>query len=143
MHRYPSACYTISKGVVIQAAPFSAIYTYVQIINLKGNECILAAVVLLAMLLLTWLSSRRMSMPIRKVLDQMDEVQSGNLNVSVPVNGEDELSDLSRGFNHMTEALKEHIEKSYVASLKQKEAELDALRMQIHPTVWEKDASLF
>lgn len=101
--------------------------------QLQNRLYILSAVVLMIMIVLTWFSSRRMSMPIRKVLDQMDEVQSGNLNVSVPVHGEDELSDLSRGFNQMTEALQEHIEKSYIASLRQKEAELDALRMQIHP----------
>lgn len=101
--------------------------------QLRDRLFALAAAVLAAMLMITWLSSRRMSMPIRKILDQMDQVRSGNLDVSVPVYGTDELSGLSSGFNHMTKALRKHIEQSYVASIRQKEAELDALRMQIHP----------
>ena len=101
--------------------------------QLRNRLFVLAALALAAMLVITWLSSRRMSMPIRKILDQMEQVRSGNLDVSVPVYGTDELSSLSSGFNHMTEALRKHIEQSYLASIRQKEAELDALRMQIHP----------
>ena len=104
-----------------------------HIMQLRSRLMIISALTLLGMLLFTWISSRNMSMPVRRMLKQMQQVQSGNLDVSLPVEGRDEMSDLSRGFNHMTESLRTHIEKSYVASIRQKEAELDALRMQIHP----------
>lgn len=100
---------------------------------LRSRLLVLAALVLAVMLVITWLSSRKMSMPIHRILKQMEQVRSGNLQVSVPVKGHDELSELSRGFNHMTASLQKYIEQSYVASIRQKEAELDALRMQIHP----------
>ncbi len=100
---------------------------------LRNRLLILAAIVLAIMLVITWLSSRRMSMPIRRILKQMEQVRQGNLQVSVPVEGHDELSELSSGFNHMTASLQKHIEQSYMASIRQKEAELDALRMEIHP----------
>lgn len=100
---------------------------------LRSRLLVLAALVLAVMLVITGLSSRKMSMPIHRILKQMEQVRSGNLQVSVPVKGNDELSELSRGFNHMTVSLQKYIEQSYVASIRQKEAELDALRMQIHP----------
>jgi two-component system sensor histidine kinase YesM len=100
---------------------------------LRNRLLLISMLTLTGMLLITWLSSRNMAMPVGRILKQMDQVQSGNLDVSVPVEGKDEMSDLSRGFNHMTEALRTHIEQSYIASIRQKEAELDALRMQIHP----------
>lgn len=101
--------------------------------QLRNRLILISMLTLAGMLLLTWLSSRHMAMPVGRILKQMDQVQSGHLDVSVPVEGKDEMSDLSRGFNHMTDALRTHIEQSYVASIRQKEAELDALRMQIHP----------
>ncbi|MBR1709407.1 MAG: histidine kinase [Clostridia bacterium] len=101
--------------------------------QLRNRLFFISMLTLAGMLLLTWLSSRHMAMPVGRILHQMDQVKSGNLNVHVPVDGNDEMSDLSRGFNHMTDALRTHIEQSYVASIRQKEAELDALRMQIHP----------
>ncbi len=101
--------------------------------QLRNQLLLLSALALGAMIIITWLSSRRMALPVRRILDRMEELRKGNMDVSVPVYGEDELSVLSDGFNHMTGALKTHIEQSYVASIRQKEAELDALRMQIHP----------
>jgi Signal transduction histidine kinase involved in nitrogen fixation and metabolism regulation len=85
--------------------------------QLRNRLLIFSLVTLSIMLLITWLSSRRMSMPVRRILDQMDQVRMGNLNVSVPVEGEDEMSALSLEFNHMTEALRTHIEQSYIASI--------------------------
>ncbi len=101
--------------------------------QLRNRLLLISMLALAGMLALTGLSSRHMAMPVGRILRQMDQVQSGHLDVSVPVEGKDEMSDLSRGFNHMTDALRKHIEQSYVASIRQKEAELDALRMQIHP----------
>ena len=93
----------------------------------------LGAFLLLMMLALTFLSSRHLSRPIQALLEQMKKVQAGDLTARVPVTGDDEISELGRGFNHMVQDLDTHIQKSYVASIRQKEAELDALRMQIHP----------
>jgi two-component system sensor histidine kinase YesM len=101
--------------------------------QLRHQLILLGAFLLLMMLVLTWLSSRHLSRPIQTMLQQMNKVQAGDLTARVPVQGNDEISALSLGFNHMVSALDTHIQKSYVASIRQKEAELDALRMQIHP----------
>ena len=101
--------------------------------RLRDRLLMMSAVTLIAMALATWITSRRISMPVSRMLEQMDRVQQGDLTARVPVKGRDELSSLGDGFNRMVSRLDTHIRQSYIASIKQKEAELDALRMQIHP----------
>ena len=101
--------------------------------RLRDRLLIISAAAMLTAALTTWFSSRKISRPVSSMLQQMDRVQQGDLSAHVPVTGRDELSALGDGFNQMVSKLDAHIRQSYVASIKQKEAELDALRMQIHP----------
>lgn len=101
--------------------------------RLRDRLLMMSAATLVAMALATWITSRRISRPVSRVLEEMDKVQHGDLTAHVPVRGNDELSALSDGFNRMVSRLATHIQQSYIASIRQKEAELDALRMQIHP----------
>ncbi|MGN0775688.1 MAG: sensor histidine kinase [Candidatus Ventricola sp.] len=101
--------------------------------RLRDSLIVLMLVALCVMVLATVLSSQHISRPVKQILKQMKRVQEGDLYARVSVHGNDELSDLSRGFNQMVSDLDTHIQRSYLASIKQKEAELDALKMQIHP----------
>ena len=93
---------------------------------------ILCFVAFASLLLYMWFSNRLLE-PAIKVKEAMEEVQRGNLDVQVSVNTEDEMQDIADGFNRMTADLKTHIEKVYVAEIMQKDAQLNALRMQIQP----------
>lgn len=77
--------------------------------------------------------SKGFSLPIKRIIRQMKKVESGNLDVSVEVKSQDEVGQLATGFNNMTSELKGHINKSYIAQIKQKEAELNALKTRIRP----------
>lgn len=77
--------------------------------------------------------SRRMSQPAAELKRAMEEVQKGNLDVRAEVVSKDEMQYISEGFNHMVEELQTHIREVYVAQICQKEAELNALKMQIQP----------
>lgn len=77
--------------------------------------------------------SRRMSQPAAELKRAMEEVQKGNLDVRAEVVSKDEMQYISEGFNHMVEELQSHIREVYVAQICQKEAELNALKMQIQP----------
>lgn len=101
--------------------------------KLQHYILLLTGIALSVMVLATVLSSRHLSRPIERILKQMKRVRQGDMYARVPVDGDDELSRLSQGFNHMVEDLDTHIKRSYLASIQQKEAELDALKMQIHP----------
>ncbi|MEO2203390.1 sensor histidine kinase [Paenibacillus pabuli] len=77
--------------------------------------------------------SRRLAAPIRKLIQQMAIVESGKLDTRLPVTSNDEIGRLTHGFNRMVERLQEHIDEAYVAQIKQKQTELNALKSQIRP----------
>jgi two-component system sensor histidine kinase YesM len=61
------------------------------------------------------------------------KVQRNPFTHLMPVNGEDEISDLIIRFNRMTEELQNHINQVYVAEIRKRNAEFIALKTQIHP----------
>ncbi len=87
-----------------------------------------------AFLLVLYMSfSIRMSEPTRKLKAAMEEVEQGNLDVRVNLQTNDEMEYVADGFNHMAEQLNDYINQVYVARICQKDAELNALKMQIQP----------
>lgn len=68
------------------------------------------------------------------ILSGMDQVTTGNLQVSLNVreNG-DELDMIAGNFNEMCRKLDDHIQKSYLAEIEKKNAQLQALQSQINP----------
>ena len=77
--------------------------------------------------------SGRISKPARELKQAMGEVQKGDLNVRVDIRSGDELEYLGDGFNRMVEQLGDTIQEVYVAGICQRDAELNALKMQIQP----------
>lgn len=77
--------------------------------------------------------SKRLSAPILKLMKQMAKVESGNLDSRVEIRSNDELGRLSHSFNRMVDRLRAYIDEAYVAQIKQKQTELNALKSQIRP----------
>ena len=77
--------------------------------------------------------SRRLTKPIRNMMEQMSEIETGNFQVRLPVTSGDEIGVLSKRFNQMSKELESYINQSYVAHMKQAEAEMTALKSQIYP----------
>lgn len=77
--------------------------------------------------------SKQLTDPIHKMIGEMNKLRQGDFNVKLQVSSQDEIGVLSESFNEMSEQLQMHINRSYVAQLKEKEAELTALKSQIYP----------
>lgn len=77
--------------------------------------------------------SKRLTNPIREMMTQMEQIENGNFDIELKVGAEDEIGVLSKRFNQMSSALKAYINQSYVAQIRQNEAELTALKSQIYP----------
>lgn len=77
--------------------------------------------------------SKRLTKPIHEMMEQMDQIENGNFDIQLPVYTTDEIGILSERFNQMSSALKKYINESYVAKIRQNEAELTALKSQIYP----------
>ncbi|WP_159886887.1 cache domain-containing sensor histidine kinase [Paenibacillus puerhi] len=114
-------------GEVYQDEMFSKIK---QIKNTIASVIALCIASLVAVAI--WFS-RRFSYPIRSIMKQMTLVESGKFDSSVEVRTSDEIGMLARGFNRMTNRLQSYIDEVYVAQIKQKHAELHALKSQIRP----------
>ena len=64
----------------------------------------------------------------------MEKVEKGDIDVHIPLsNDRDEITFIADNFNKMCEKLNDHIRKSYLAELRQREAEIVALQNQINP----------
>lgn len=69
-----------------------------------------------------------------RLLIGMEEVKSGNLKARIPIDNEiDEITYISENFNEMCADLDKYINKSYLAEINQKKAEMIALQNQINP----------
>ncbi len=77
--------------------------------------------------------SKRLTRPIHEIMENMKKLESGNFDIRLPVRSGDEIGILAERFNQMGIELKTYINQSYVAQIKQNEAELTALKSQIYP----------
>lgn len=80
-----------------------------------------------------WHYSKVTSTPLRDLKDAMLRIQEGNLETHVDIRTNDEVGIIAEGLNRMTENLRTHINRVYIAEIKQRDAELDALKAQIQP----------
>ncbi|MEH7096292.1 cache domain-containing sensor histidine kinase [Neobacillus vireti] len=71
--------------------------------------------------------------PIKKLGRIMQEVEEGNLSVSIPVHSKDEVGVLAQSFDSMLTEIRDLIQKNYSIEIRQKNAELYALQSQINP----------
>ena len=77
--------------------------------------------------------SRRLTQPIRTIMNEMAKVETGQFKEQIPVTSHDELGELTARFNQMTVQLEHYTNQVYVARIQQTEAELTALKSQIYP----------
>ncbi len=82
---------------------------------------------------LSLLISSRISRPVVRLSELMLCVEEGDLDVSIEVEGKDEIRRLSESFNSMVSQLRELIARIYEQEKAKKKAEFEALQAQINP----------
>jgi two-component system, sensor histidine kinase YesM len=91
------------------------------------------AVMLTVSILLASLMSIFITKPIIRIKKAMKQMERGNFHVHIPEKGRDELGQLIRMFNHMNARIQTLIEENYATRLREKEAELASLNLQLNP----------
>ncbi|MDF2836520.1 MAG: sensor histidine kinase [Paenibacillus sp.] len=91
-----------------------------------------ALILLVAMLLASFLSSRTMT-PLKELSKGMKSIEVGNYAINLPVRSKDEIGYLSTSFNRMAKEINRLIMKVYETELVKKDAEIKALQSQINP----------
>jgi len=99
------------------------------------REIISMMLVLFALItiLVTFWFSEKLTRPVRELHQRMKMVENGNYDVTVTISSNDEIGSLGRTFNKMSSKIKELIHEVYEFTIRQKEAELTNLKMQIRP----------
>ncbi len=76
---------------------------------------------------------RRLTKPITLLSDASRRLEQGELGVTVPMHGSDELGRLGESFSHMSLRLKELIDRTYKEEIELKNAQILALQSRINP----------
>ncbi|MGG1551093.1 sensor histidine kinase [Paenibacillus ferrarius] len=82
---------------------------------------------------LAGLVSRTIASPLKLLIREMKQVEMGNFKGSVNVNSFEEINSLVSSFNRMVYRMEELIERITLASMSEKNAELQALQSQVNP----------
>ena len=120
-------------------------YDFRMCLRLKRHELyremylfrLMSALVCLALIPIFLLLMRyvrtRITKPIALLSDASRRIEEGELGVTVPMHGGDELGNLGVSFSHMSLRLKELIEKTYKEEIELKNAQIRALQSRINP----------
>ena len=93
--------------------------------------CVLAGILISASLCFPL--SQRVSLPIRRLLEAFNRLEQDDLDVHVSRDGEDELGQLSEGFNHMVLALKTNRQELVDNQRELNQAQVRMLQAQLNP----------
>ena len=77
--------------------------------------------------------AKRVLDPVRKLSDAMRQVETGDLDVSVEPSSDDETGQMTENFNHMVSRLRGLIRDNYLIRIKEKDAQIESLQLQINP----------
>lgn len=81
-----------------------------------------------------YLKFKNLSKRMDELILAMERVENGDIDTYIPLGNEnDEITFIADNFNKMCQRLNDHIRKSYLAELHQREAEIIALQNQINP----------
>ena len=108
-------------------------YFLSKIYTVRNITIAVSALGVLICIIFAFAGSNTFSRPINHIVSRMKQVREGNLSARVSLERQDELGQIGHSFNSMVETLQETIDKVYVSQLRQKEAELSALKSQIQP----------
>lgn len=84
-------------------------------------------------LLCAYLYSKSFSARIENLVKKFKVAETGDLTISEPIGGNDEIAVLDHQFNHMLMKLDALIKKNYIQQLENKETQLRNLQLQINP----------
>ncbi|MFV0502345.1 MAG: sensor histidine kinase, partial [Lachnospirales bacterium] len=110
---------------------YEEMYSYVT--NLQKMIYIVVIISLVILIFISYVLTKRLINPINNMTKKMELIENGDFNFTIPVETNDEIGLLANRFNKMSDELNNYINKVYLADLKQKDAELTAIRAQIYP----------
>ncbi|MFV0503856.1 MAG: sensor histidine kinase [Lachnospirales bacterium] len=104
-----------------------------EIYTVQFLTIILIIIIIFIALVSSELISRRITIPIDRLIAGMKKTGDGDIGVYLEVDGNDEISYLTSKFNDMGNKIETLIEENYKSEIRKKEIELMALNLQLNP----------
>ena len=82
---------------------------------------------------IAWYVHRRITRPILLLEDASHRIEAGELGVTVPMHGDDELGRLGQAFSNMSLRLEELIDRTYKEEIALRDARIQAMQSRINP----------
>jgi Putative regulator of cell autolysis len=99
-----------------------------------GSNVLFMVLLLLVILIgLTILFSRVFTKRTYQLIDKINKIENGDLDVTDVIDGKDEIAVIDKHFNRMVLRLNELINQNYIQKIENRESELKALQLQINP----------
>jgi two-component system sensor histidine kinase YesM len=105
----------------------------VELERTKRYLIVMFAILIILSILIATFVSRSISSPLRRIVREMRQVETGNFNRVLNIVSYEEIGQLVESFNHMVEQIAELIERVKISSISEKNAELQALQSQVNP----------
>ena len=106
---------------------------YKEIYTFRQRLGILSVLMIPILILIGIYLSKRIVKPISLLSDASRRIEEGELGVTVPLHGGDELGRLGEAFSHMSVRMKELIDRTYKEEIELKNAQILALQSRINP----------
>lgn len=100
---------------------------------IRTSITLIAVIMGIVSLLFAYFISGRITNPIKKLLGAMRSVGEGDFQTQVAVSTNDEFGILLQRFNRMNDRIRVLVSENYEIKLKEQEAEIQALNMQMNP----------
>ena len=82
---------------------------------------------------IAWYVYRRITRPIAMLAEASRRIEAGELGVTVPMRGDDELGSLGKAFSNMSLRLEELIDRTYKEEIALRDARIQAMQSRINP----------
>ncbi len=82
---------------------------------------------------IAWYVYRRITRPIALLAEASRRIEAGELGVTVPMRGDDELGSLGKAFSNMSLRLEELIDRTYKEEIALRDARIQAMQSRINP----------
>lgn len=116
---------------IISAIPMKSLYQNINLIR-KTITVVIAAVLVLS-IVISLLISSGITRPVKMLLEHMDRVKQGELDVAIDLKSFDEIGMLCASFNEMTQQIKILMENIREDEKMLRKSEFKALQAQINP----------
>lgn len=123
------------------------LYRPISTISAAANQITIIVIIIIAgcivfLLLASYILSKMIVRPLEKLTDNMEQIESGNMAVTVTQDSRDEIGKLIKQFGYMVKRLNYMINEVYKSKITQQEYEMKALQAQISPHFFYNSLSL-